>query len=111
MKPENKEKTSIKKSSDRAVLALVIFLVLFTVSLVAFIFVYKANKPFTSSSKNKTEYRTVTPSTNTSDKDYIPLTEDKTTPSEVNNAAVGELDTLMKNVDNNSNEQLNDLSL
>ena len=43
--------------------------------------------------------------------DYIKLQETPTTPKEVNNSVVDELDNLMKDIDKSSTENIDDLSL
>ena len=52
---------------------------------------------------------TTSPQMNESDTDYVIYTEPANTPAELNNESLNELDALMKDVDQNSNEDLTDL--
>lgn len=98
------------KNTNRGILPLVLFLFIFVVGLVVYILIYKSGVNISSNgSKNRTEYRTE--NGETSKNDYAPLKESKNTPKELNNSVVNELDNIMKDIDNSSTENVNDLSL
>lgn len=95
--------------SDKKMIAFVAIIFALTVGLVGLILFYKNQSSSANNSKNRTEMRQVT---NQQPEVKFPKMEEKsTTPKEVNNQVIDELDTLVKDVDTNNQDNLNDLSL
>jgi|GEM_PF-1717357 len=104
----------IKNQKGSSIIALVVLLFVFIAGLLGFIWFYKMKDSNTTDkmTSTKNEVGSVTlDSTKKETTTYTPIEEKSSTPVEVNNEVVDELDTLMKDIDNTSNEDVSDLNL
>jgi len=110
MKKATTETSTTQTPLNKTVLAVIVLLFVITIGLVVLVSIYRAkNSPLTNS-KNRTEYRNISVPT-TATEDYVPMEESVATPIEVDNTTINELDSLMKDIDSTSTEDINDLSL
>lgn len=99
----------MKNIKDNKLIIFVALLFVITLVVVGSI-LYSKNKSLDNNSgKNRTEVRQVTIPQAT--KEYPKMEEKSSTPKEVNNQVVDELDTLIKDIDTDTQDNLNDLSL
>lgn len=103
----------LKNQKGSSILALVILLFVFISGLLGFIWFYTTNasKKPVETMDTKTEVGSVTLDSKKKSEEYMPMQEEKGTPVEVNNSAVTELDAVMMDIDNSSDEDLSDLAL
>jgi hypothetical protein len=102
-----------KSQKGSSILALVILLFVFISGLLGFIWFYTTNasKKPVETMDTKTEVGSVTLDSKKEPEGYTPIKEEKGTPVEVNNSVVTELDAVMMDIDNSSDEDVSDLSL